>query len=131
MQFLDPQKVIHHFGIQDGMSVVDLHPGSGFFRQLLKEKVGIYGKVHEGYDSLPEKVDCALVINIPSEVKPHEVFTSAYAKLKPQGKMVFIGWNTGGTEKERITTLAGLAGFLHQKHFHAGDIHMGLVFKKV
>jgi hypothetical protein len=131
MQFIDPKKVICHFGLQQGMSVVDFHPGSGFFRQLLKESVGVYGKVHEGYDSIPEKVDCALIINIPSDVKHHEAFTSAYEKLKPQGKMIFISWNTGGIDRERVTTLAGLAGFLHERRFNAGDAHMGLVFKKV
>ena len=131
MQFIDPQKVIRHFGIQQGMSVLDLHPGSGFFRQLIKEKVGIYGKVHEGYDSVPEKVDCALIINIPSEIKHHDAFTNAYAKLKSQGRMIFIGWNTGGNDTERVTTLAGLAGFLHERRFNAGDTHIGLVFKKV
>jgi tRNA A58 N-methylase Trm61 len=46
MQFLNPQIVIPHFDIAEGMHVADFGSGAGFFTHLLAEKVGPYGIVY-------------------------------------------------------------------------------------
>lgn len=155
MQFLQPHKVLQHFDIDEGMSVAELHSGSGFFTSLLSQKVGKYGKVfpihhnkecvtrkgnihpHITHPSLeeeielPEQQDRVLVSNIFLILHPHRAFSHAHRLLKGGGKMIVIDRKHKDIELEKIMHLAGIAGFIREKHFHAGEVHFGLVFKKV
>jgi predicted methyltransferase len=138
MQFLDPQKVIQHFDLEEGMHVVELHAGGGHFTPHLKKHIGTYGLLHslqhdesEEYIELPEKVERVLAVNILLEGNHHALFKKAYRILRPQGKIIFITAKGGDLAEGDIVHLAGLAGFLHERRFHAGNHHFGLVFKKV
>ncbi len=137
MEFLIPHKILLHFGIVPGMCVVELHAGNGHFTEHLKEMVGAYGIVHslqhddsQSFLSLSEPVDCILLINIPFAAHPHASFKKAYKALKPDGKMILVEKKGIESPEEYFTHLAGLAGFAREKHFHAGEHHFGLVFKK-
>ncbi len=154
MQFLQPTLVLQHFGINEGMTVAELHSGSGFFTPLLSEKVGKYGKVyalHHNADAivekenihpfiidsmledclvLPEPMDCVLVLNVFMLTHPHQAFSHAYRLLKSQGKMIVIDRKLDALPVEHVSHLAGIAGFIREKCFHAGSHHFGLVFKK-
>lgn len=137
MQFLQPQKVIRHFDIIEGMRVAELHPGSGFFTPHLLDRVGDYGHIHsmphtdESDPDIPDLLDRVLAVNIPYASNPHRLFAKAYRFMKPQGKMIVIDLKGGVLPEDQVVHLAGLAGFLREKRFNAGDHHFGLVFKKV
>jgi predicted methyltransferase len=138
MQFLDPQKVIQHFDLEKGMHVAELHAGSGHFTPHLKKHIGTYGLLHslqhdesEEYIELPEKVERVLAINIMLEGHHHALFKKAYRILKPGGKIIFIQVNGAEFSEADIVHVAGLAGLLHERRFNAGDLHFGLVFKKM
>ncbi len=119
------------------MHVAEMHAGNGHFTKHLKEMVGVYGIVHSLQHNenqflldLPEPVDRILLINVPFTSNPLITLTKAYKALKPSGKMILIEHKGDEFPEERFTHLAGLAGFAREKHFHAGDHHFGLVFKK-
>lgn len=138
MQFLDPQKVIQHFLIAPGMRVAELHAGSGHFTPLIKKAAGEYGNVHsfqydksQDFFSLPELADRAIIINIPFDGAHHGMFSRAYRLLKPHGKMIFIEMHGDHVTQEQAMDFAGIAGFLHERRFNAGDHHFGLVFKRI
>ena len=138
MQFLDPQKVLSHFSIEPGMRVAELHSGSGHFTPLLLEAVGEYGALHSfQYDEsadvaeFPESADRVLAINIPLVSNHHSIFSKAYRMLKPQGRIILIEQKDGRISEEAAADLAGMAGFLREKRFAAGDLHFGLVFKRM
>ncbi len=46
MVFLDPQKVLEHFNVAEGMHVADFGSGAGHFTYLLAHRVGPYGRVY-------------------------------------------------------------------------------------
>jgi ubiquinone/menaquinone biosynthesis C-methylase UbiE len=54
--FLDPDRIINEFGIQEGMKIADFGSGGGYFTILSAEKVGPDGKVY-ALDILEDKLD--------------------------------------------------------------------------
>jgi len=129
--------MLRHFDISSGMRVAELHAGAGHFTKLIEHAVGPYGNVHsfqydERQDSelLSELADRVIIINIPFATNHHSIFSKAYNLLRSQGKIVLIEKNGGAISSEQATDLAGIAGFIREKHFRAGDLHYGLVFKK-
>ena len=44
--FMDPEKIVSGFGIQEGMTVADFGSGAGYFTILLGQRVGLEGKVY-------------------------------------------------------------------------------------
>jgi cyclopropane fatty-acyl-phospholipid synthase-like methyltransferase len=154
MQFLDPRKAAHQFGVKDGMHIIELHSGAGHFTPHLSKLVGPYGRVYafhpssealfrssnvqpiqvhlesDEYIDFPEQVDRVLSANLFSKIDPRIIFTNAYRFLKADGLLIVIEWNKDGAEEEVIHR-AGLAGFSRDRRFNAGNHHFGIVFKKV
>ncbi len=58
LEIFDPRKVLKEFGLREGMAVLDIGTGPGFFLPYLSEMVGEKGKVY-GIDIQEEMVKMA------------------------------------------------------------------------
>jgi len=54
--FLDPEKIVNGFGVEEGMRIADFGCGAGYFTIILAEKVGSGGRVY-AFDIIESVLD--------------------------------------------------------------------------
>lgn len=161
MNFLAPHKVVHQFGIAEGMYVADFTVGGGHFIIPLAERVGTYGKVY-AVDSNADLVRRVVsqgrelghrnIVMVDSSVFSGEMVlpdyvdmilvTHALSRRDMDAELFKHAYRHLKPEGKLVVidhdiselqnfAAVEYAGFVPHKRFHAGDFHKGMVFKKI
>ncbi len=81
-QLLPPQETLHRFGVRNGMTVVDIGAGTGFFARAAAELTGPAGRVY-AVDMSPEMIAYLKASAIPAHL--NTVLSEEYTIPLPDG----------------------------------------------
>lgn len=106
--FLDPEVIVEHFGVQEGMKIADFGCGSGYFTIILAQKTGPEGRVYaldileSALDHVMSKARANKLDNIEAVRANLEVAESSSLSDSSQDVVLLANILFQSNQKERI-----------------------------